>query len=97
MVFEIGGEFMYKDINSVICYLYTTLIQARKFRTSEYSSDELTRTALLHRCYGMVETLFLLDLISRDRYVLLNKAVDTLDISIIEEFIYKLSKQRSTK
>lgn len=100
MVFEIGGEFMNidTDIAVVIGHLYTELCNAKKLSKAViYSDGYLGCIASRYHCYGIIEALFLLGLISRERYFLLNKAVDTLDISIIEEFIYELSKQRSTK
>lgn len=85
-----------EQLHEVVAHIYTKLVKARRYRNAdEYSDAYKLCTALCFECYGMVHTLLILELISKDRYILLNKAIDTFDLSIIEEYAYKLG--RSTK
>lgn len=80
-------------IHSVIAEIYCNMVKARRFKdmykdTSEYKFAQSKR----HECYGMIKALLTLELISRYKYILLCKSIDTYDLSIIEEYMYKLSK-----
>lgn len=85
-----------EHLHEVIACMYQKLVKARRYRNAdEYSNAYKLCTALCFECYGMIHTLLILELISKDRYSLLNKAIDTFDLSIVEEYAYKLG--RSTK
>lgn len=80
-------------IHAVIADIYCLLVKARRFKdvykdTIEYKLAQHHR----HECYGMIKALLTLELISKDKYILLCKAIDTYDLSIVEEYMYKLSK-----
>lgn len=80
-------------VHAVIADIYCLLVKARRFKdvykdTVEYKLAQQNR----HECYGMIKSLLSLELISKDKYILLCKAIDTYDLSIIEEYMYKLSK-----
>ncbi len=83
----------YSLLHAVIADIYCYMIKARRFKdmykdTIEYKLAQYNR----HECYGMAKSLLTLELISKDKYILLVKAIDTYDLSIIEEYMYKLSK-----
>lgn len=87
------NHYIHPLIHAVIAEVYCLLVKARRFKdvykdTVEYKLAQFNR----HECYGMIKTLLTLELISKDKYILLNKAIDTYDLSIIEEYMYKLSK-----
>lgn len=80
-------------LHEVLADVYSKLIKARRFRNAEiYTDEHRLCLAFTFECYGMVKALLTLGLISKDRYILLDKAIDTYDLSIIEEYMYKLSK-----
>lgn len=80
-------------LHEVLAQMYTKLVKARRYRNAdEYSDAFKLCTALCFECYGMINTLLTLELIPKYQYILLNKSIDTYDLSIIEEYMYKLSK-----
>lgn len=82
-------------LHEAIAQMYAKLVKARRYHNAdEYSDAFKLCTALCFECYGMVQTLVILDLISKDRFMLLNKAIDTFDLSIIEEYMYKLGRTK---
>ena len=88
------GDNMDKSLlHEVLADVYSKLIKARRFRNAEiYTDEHRLCLAFTFECYGMIKALLILGLISKDRYILLDKAIDTYDLSIIEEYMYKLSK-----
>lgn len=82
-------------IHSVIAQLYAKLVKAKRYsKSDEYSDAHKLCIALCFECYGMTLTLATLELISHDRYALLNKSIDTFDLSIIEEYMYRLGRTK---
>ena len=82
-------------LHDVIAQMYAKLVKARRYRNAdEYSDGHKLCIALCFECYGMIQALMALELISRDRFFLLNKAVDTFDLSIVEEYMYKLGRTK---
>lgn len=70
--------------------IWSKLIKARRFKntypdTVEYKLAQFS----LHECFGMIKTLLILELISKDEYKYLYKAIETYDLSIIETYLYK--------